>query len=328
MAKKHNVKVNRGSFKLVGTVFGTKEPKRFFKNMVFESGSEKNQLTFGVKTSKINDSFVSLEGFTQKIARFNKYDNTTKTNLQQEVSWNTRFDFDEEGYTPSFGTKINLDGGEMVTLFQYDACEELRDSLVDGMSVYVEGDTKFVHYKKGDEVKRWKSLEVRKIYKQDKPINFDSADFTEKNLFMQEFIFMGIEQEMDFATNKPTGRAIVSGKVVTSESVEDVTFVIEDKKLISNMRSKLKPYYCIKATGRLISSVVEEDEVKADDDGWGAEEDFETKKHKSFKEWLITKVDPASIDKDTYSEAVLASVTQAEDDFGDFSTDDDDDVWE
>lgn len=326
---KHNVKVTKGSFKLVGKVKLSKDPKRFFKHFEFDSGTEKNQLTFGIETSESNESFVSLEGFTQKTAKFNKFDVKTRTNLKEEVSWNSRFDFEKDGYAPMFGTKIALNGkDEMVVLFQYDACEELKESLIDGMSVYVEGNTKFSHYSKDGEVKRYKTLDLTKIYKQDKDLDFGVEDFVEKNMFEQEIIFMEIEKEMDFETNKETGRFIVLAKIVTSESVEDTQFIIADAKLASLIRKNLKPYNAIKVSGRLMTQVIEEEAVEADT--WGDDESFDEKPHEvKFREWVITKAYPDTLDKETYSEAVLASVTQAEDDFGNTVAveDDNDDVW-
>jgi len=146
-------------------------------------------------------------------------------------------------------------------------------------------------------------------------------------------IFMSIEQETDPETDKPTGRAILYAKIVTYDSVEDVDFIVENKKLISKLRSKIKPYHSFKALGRLVTRLEEEDvEVETgDDDDWGVEEDIDNKpSHVSFREMVITKVYPESIDKETYSKEVLASITQAEEDYGDeFDDDDDDDeIWD
>jgi len=333
---KHNVKKTRGTFKLVGDVKMSKDPKRFFKNYSFESGTKKNVLNFGVKTSNANESYVQLEGFTQKVAKFGKWDNKAKKRTEKEVSWASRLDFEEEGFSPNFGTRMNLtdDKENIVSLFQFDACEELKDGLRDGMSVYVEGDTKFTSYKKEGEVRRHKALALNKIYKQDKPIDFDAEDFKEENRFQQEFIYMGIEQEI--VDDKPTGRGLVSAKIVTDETVEDTEFVVENKALIQTMKTKLKPYYAIKAVGRLVTKVEEGEtpkEVVKQEAGWGDDEDFEEVGNSvKFKEWVITKLLKESLDTDTYSEEVLASITVAEEEYGDVnwddSTDDDDDVWE
>lgn len=335
MAKKHNVKVTRGTFKLVGKVKGVNS-KRFFENKVFDTGSERNKVNFAVCTSPTNESYVTLEGFAQKVAKFNKYDNKKKENLTKEVSWNDRFDVagtkDFEGFNPMFGTRINLtDESDIATLFQYDACQELKESLTDGMSVYVEGSLGFTSSKKNDEVTRYKNLNVTKIYKQKEDIDFDSEKFTEENLFKQTIIFMAIDQEKNPENDKATGRFIISAKIVTADGVEDAEFIMVNKELATKIKGRLKPYNAIDVVGRLVTKVEEEEKTESvEEKGWGDEEDFDnTPSVIRFKEMIITKALPDTIDTETYSESVLASITQAEEDYGDLSSssDDDDEVW-
>ena len=334
MAKKHNVKVNRGTFKLVGKVKGV-EDDRFFKAYTFDSGSQKNAMSFSIKTDKNNESYVNLEGWVCKLAKFNKWDREAKKSLSRECSWEERFDFDEEGFDPSWGTRLKMDNkkdSSITTLFQYDACDELKDSLKDDMSVFVEGATEFSHYTKDGDVKRAKKLNITKMYRQEKDIDFESDKFKEENRFKQEFIFMGIEKELNPEDDKATGRFIVSAKVVTNESVEDVEFVLENKKLAENLRKKVKPYTAITSIGRLVTRVEDDVEEVEEEDGWGDEKDMDGSGSTTrYREWIITKVYQESIDTDTYSEEVLASITQAEDDYGDFNSDeddDDDDTWD
>ena len=70
---KHGVRQTRGTFKLVGKVFGTKSD-RFFKTTTFDTGTTKNAINFGVKTSKNNETYVTLEGYDSKTIKFQKYD--------------------------------------------------------------------------------------------------------------------------------------------------------------------------------------------------------------------------------------------------------------
>jgi len=328
MAKKHNVKVTRGTFKLVGKVKGT-QSNRFFENKTFDSGATRNKVNFAIMTSETNETYVSVEGFLQKVAKFNKWDNKTRTNATKELPWSDRFDYDEKefkGFNPMFGTRINLTGDGIATLFQYDACEEIKDGIEDGMSVYVEGSTKFSSYAKDGEVSRYKNLEITKIYKQKNDVDFEADGYKEENMFKQEFVFMAINQELDPETDKSTGRFIVEGKVVTSDGLEDVEFFLEDKKLAGNLKKRLKPYTGITVLGRLITKVEEGEEVEViEDDGWGEEEDFDnTPNTTKFREMIITKALPDTIDTDSFTEKILATLIQAEEDFGDLSDDDDD----
>jgi len=336
MAKKHNVKLTKGTFKLVGKVKGTAS-KRFFENKTYDSGAEKNKLNFAISTSPTNESYVQLEGFVQKVAKFNKFDGKTKTNSTKETSWNTRFDVADEpefdGYSPMFGTKLSFTGDvkDAISLFQYDACQELKDSLEDGMSFYVEGNLSFSSQKKDGEVRRYRNLDVTKAYKQEKDVDFEDAKFAEMNKFKQEIIFMGIEQEKNPETDKATGRFLLSAKIVTSDGVEDTEFVVTDKELASKFKARVKPYNAITVEGRLITRAEEEAvEATKDSEVWGEPEEFDSSPHVTrFRELVITTVLATTLDTETYSEKVLASITQAEDDFGAIasSEESEDDVW-
>jgi hypothetical protein len=333
MAKKHNVKVCKGTFRIIGNVVGVSSD-RFFKSMTFDSGASKNQCTFGLESSPKNVNYVTVDGFDGKEAWFSKWDNVLKSNDIKKVAWDDRFNFSEDGYNPFFGTRIGVELDEnnkpiISTLFGYDAAQELSATLEDGMGIYTEGQIVYTSYAKGDELKRYKNFVPQKVYAQNKPIDFESEKFKEENRFEQELIFMAIEQEKDPETNKATGRFILSSKIVTRDGVEDAEFIIEDKSLADKIRKGLKPYNSISVLGRLVTKVEEAD--TSDDDAWGDDEDMGGGNTIKFREMIITKAYPTSIDKESYSEEILASITQAKDDFGDTESDTedgDDDVWE
>jgi len=335
MAKKHDLKVCKGSFKLIGNVKGVTSD-RFFSQMTFESGRTKNQVNFGVETSPNNVSFVSVEGFDADKAKFSKYDSKEKKNYTEEVDWEDRFEFDMEGYQPFFGTRVGMDldakgKPTIMNMFGYDAAQELAERLADEMGVYVEGQIKFSSYKKGDELKRYKNFIATKVYAQKSEVDFEDEKFKEENRFEQEIVFVGIDQEKDPQTNKPTGRFIVDAKIVTYDGVEDTTFIVEDKDLAGKMKKGLKPYYGIQVLGRLVTKIEEDEDAGSSDDAWGDDEDMDNHGGIKFKEMVITKAYPASIDKESYSEEKLLSIKKAEDDFGDVAdTDnggDEEEVW-
>ena len=332
MAKKHDLKVCKGTFRLIGNVKGVGSD-RFFKTTTFEkSGVSKNQTSFGVETSKNNINYVVVEGFDGKEAWFSKWDAKTKTNDIKKVDWDDRFEFNEEGYQPFFGTRLGLELDEkgkptIVTMFGYDAAQELSAALEDDMGVYIEGQINYTSYKKGDEIKRYKNFSPQKIYAQKEMVDFDSDKFKEENRFEQEIVFISIEQEKDAETSKPTGRFLLYAKIVTRDGVEDATFVVEDKSLADKIRKGLKPYYGIQVMGRLVTKV--ENAEETEDDAWGDDEDLEGGNTLKFREMIITKAYPQSIDKESYSEEKLLSIKQAEEDFGDSDDgEDDEDVWE
>jgi len=333
MAKKHDLKVCKGTFRIIGNVVGVGSD-RFFQALTFDSGASKNQCTFGLESSPKNVNYVTVDGFDGKEAWFSKWDKDTKTNSIEKVDWDDRFNFEKEGYQPFFGTRIGLeldDKGKphISTMFGYDAAQEVSASLEDGMGLYVEGQISYSSYKKGDELKRYKNFVPQKVYAQSKPIDFDSDKFKEENRFEQEIVYIDIEQEKDAETNKPTGRFILTAKIVTRDGVEDTTFIVEDKSLADKIRKGLKPYYGIQVLGRLVTKVEEAD--TSSDDAWGNDEDMGGGNQIKFREMIITKAYPTSIDKESYTEEKLASIKKAEDDFGDSSDDSDDnadEVWD
>lgn len=330
MAKKHNVKVCKSSFKLVGNVKGTKSD-RFFRSTTFDSGRTKNQVSFALQSSVGNENYVQLEGFDMNEASFSKWDKDSKTNDVKKVPWDDRFEFSENGYNPFFGIRMGLElddkGKSIVTsMFQYDACQEIGDNLTDGVGLYTEGEVQYKSYIKDGERKRQRNLVPQKIYMQSKPVDFESEKFKEENRFEQELVWIGIDQEKDPETDKPTGRFIVTAKIVTRESVEDAEFIVEDKSLANNLKKNMKPYYGINVLGRIITRV---EDAEEEEDAWGEDDDMGGNNVARFRELVITKAYPASIDKESYSEEKLASIKQAEDDFGDDieESGDDEEVW-
>ena len=98
-------------------------------------------------------------------------------------------------------------------------------------------------------------------------------------------------------------------------------FIIENKDLANKFRKTLKPYYAIKVSGHIVSTV--QTEEVSDDDGWGEEDSMEKASSPVKIEFIITGAKGASIDKELYTEekitAAMAKITQAnkaKNDFG------------
>lgn len=331
MAKKHDLKVCKTKFVIVGNVSGTKSD-RFFQSMTFDSGRSKNTCSFGLESSPGNINYVTVDGFDGDEAWFSHWDKDTKTNSIEKVSWDDRFSFDKDGFQPFFGTRLGLDLDEkgkpnIVTMFGYDAAQEISATLEDGMALYVEGQISYTSHKKGDELRRYKNFVPQKVYLQKAPVDFDSEKFKEENRFEQDIVYLGIEQEKDEETKKPTGRFFLFAKVITRDGAEDATFIVQDKSLADKIKKGLKPYYGITVLGRLVTRVEEAEE--SSDEAWGDDEDMSGDSVVRFREMIITKAYPQSIDKESYSEEKIEALKKAEDDFGnDTSSDDDDEVWD
>ena len=324
------IKMSKGKFKLAGLVNGTGREK-FITTKTFDTGTTRQTCNFGVKTSEKNETWVTVEGFDSKKAKFQKYDNKEKKSYTKEVSWDDRFNFQEDGYRPIFGIAVNFEENNYKTLFSFDAVDELETELTDNMPVYIEGNIDYRSWKndKG-EVRRFTTFKPTKIRKSTKDIDFNSDGFEELNLFEQDIIFIDVNPHPE-----QSDKFILEANVVTGTKaepkVEDVEFIISDKKLATTLKKNLKPYNAVTVFGRLVNSVQEED-VPKDDDVWGEDDaEFTTASAPRIREMIITKVYKNTIDKTSYSENVISNIKNATDSFGDTEWDDDkgidDDVW-
>jgi hypothetical protein len=329
MTKKHDLKCTYGKFKFVGKVFGV-EKQNFYKEMTFDSGSLKRECNFGIETSKGNKLFVKCEGFVPKNnkAVFSKWDATNKKRLIKEVDWDKRKMFKEEGYYPNFGVKVGLETDEKghltnyISHFGYDACEEIQMNLVDDMSVIIEGKVNYSSYVKNGEKKQYVNYLVEKIYVLKNDIDFDAENFKEENKFQQTIVYTGIEKH-------PTadGEFLLNAKIITSDGVEDVEYIIKSNKVANPVKKNLKPYNAIDVLCR-VTSIAKDDEDIEEDDAWGDDEDIDTPTQSYVREIVVTKVYKNSLDKDTYSQEKIDAIKVADEDFGDSIEDDDEDVWE
>lgn len=317
------VKISRGKFQLAGFVNGT-EREKFIDVRTFDSGRTRQTCNFGVKTSEKNETWVTVEGFDNTKARFSKYDNKEKKRYTKEVSWEDRFNFQEEGYRPFFGVALAFEENNYKNLFQFDAVDELEAELTDGMPVYVEGNIEYRSWKNDQgEVRRYTTFKPTKVRKSTKEIDFNSENFEEKNLFEQDIIFIDINPHPEQKDKFVLEANIVTGSK-KEPKVEDVEFIIDNKKLATTLKKNLKPYHAVTVFGRLVNTVTEE-EVPVDDDVWGEDEaEFTTVSAPRIREMIITKVYKNTIDTTTYSEEIIQNIKNATESFGDTEWDDED----
>jgi hypothetical protein len=317
---KHNVRQTKGVFRLKGNVVGVNRDD-FFKNKLTSTGKDMNIISFGVKTSEENTTYVRLQGMTDHEAKFNKYDKENKKNILETVAWDDRFDFSKEGFQPQFGVRFGIDRDEKGNLtdqgvyFPYDVCLELKEKLKDDMGIFIQGQidySSFFSEKNGEKVKiTGRQFKPTSIYSTKQDIDFGAEDFEEENVFKQEIIFMNIEK-----STEEEGKFLIQTKIVTYSSVEDVEFVTRNAKLVNQFKKALKPYYMIEVTGRLVSKIsIEENQEK--EEVWGEDiTNFDRVNAPRIKEMLITGAKPSTIDKDTYNAEIIDSIIKAENDFG------------
>lgn len=339
-----NLPETKGNFQIKGIVKGTKKEK-FYTEKKTRTGRDMRVVNFGLEYDKGRDWYLGFTGTEQDNVYFYKKPETKGAKgTSKPVSWANRFKFAEDPKNEGFRligknlglTKVTNEKGELVNdkkvLTDYDACGEIHDKLTDGESVFIKGTLSYRSNRddKGS-IKRYKSMNPTQI-SLCAPCNFDDEKYKAQNNFNQVIVFMGIEKEMD--NNKETGRYVVSGKVVTYSNIEDVEFILDpvneaQKKLAMTLRKKVKPYWGIKVSGNIVSSIKTE-EVAADD-GWGEEDEIDKASEPVKYEYIITGADPQSIEREVYSQAAIEDAMQrirnankAEENYG---NDSDDSGW-
>ena len=345
MARLFDLPETKGQFQLRGIVSGT-ESDRFFTERQVKNNKMMRIVNFGVDYNFDNRLYVNITGLEQdNVYFYNKDKKDTK-----KIPWGNRFNFNSEGYNligMNVGVKKKIDPntGEPVNdkkvLPDYDACEEIHNNLRDGCTVFVRGDLSYRSYinRSGDKVSSI-NLSARQVSLA-KDVDFTDEKFIEKNDFNQVIVFVGIDREMD-NDSKPTGRYIVSAKIVTYSTIEDAEFIIKDSKLANMFKKNLKPYNAIKVSGHMIAEA--EVDVVQDEDEWGESDAMERIASPVRREFIITGAKGSSVDRDTYTEENIAEAIVAinnnnkaeqvfdnnnnnDDDWGNFTEEDEASAW-
>lgn len=336
----------KGQFQLAGIVSGT-ESNRFYDERPLKSNPNKmmRMVSFGVDYNFDKKLFINMLGIEQDNVYFYSKDKKET----KKIGWANRFNFNDDSYRMigvNIGVerKIDPSTGESSNnkkiLSDYDACGEVVSHLHDGQSVFVRGDLSFRSYinKNGDKVSSI-NLTPKQISRMN-DLDFTSEDYHERSDFNQVIIFMGINQEKD-DNGKSTGRFVVEAKIVTYNTIEDAEFIIKDSKLANLFRKNLKPYNSIKVSGHM--SVELETETVEDEDNWGEADAMERINTPVRREFVITGAKGNTIDRDTYTEENIGAAIMAinnskkaekdfnvssdlDDDWGDVSLDDEDDL--
>lgn len=326
----------KGAFQLKGVVTGTLKDK-FFKELRTRSNKDMRIVNFGIKYADGKTMYVNLQGMEQENVYFSK--SSGKKGEKPEiakVSWVDRFSYNRDGFRligKNIGVKKKVDeSGNMVNdkkiLTDFDACREIAENLKDDVSVFTRGSIDYSSMIDNNGNKRTYTKLIPNQVSLCQDVNFNDPNFTQQNDFNQVIIFMGIDQEKE--NEKPTGRFIVTAKIVTYSTIEDVQFIIENKDIANKFKKSLKPYYAIKVSGHMVEAEQVET-VSADDDDWGEEDAIEKVKAPVKYEFIITGAKGSTVEKELYTEqnvteaiAKIANAHKAESDFGGNS---DEDEW-
>lgn len=298
----------KGEFKTRGLITGTTKDK-FYQAKQTKSNKIRKSLHFGLKIQEDGASvYCDLAGQEQDNVYFYKKGDSKKgiKGVSQKVNFKTRNLFKEEGFEP-IGVKVGIEQyidekgalkNKNIPMFEFDAVDYLKDNLKEDMPVFIRGNmefSSFVNGSTGDKVRMTKFVPSQ-ISGVTTDLNLSDEKYNPTNDFIQTIIFMDLTLD---DSNKEDIKGILSAKIVTYSTIEDVEFIIRDQKIFKTFKKNLKQYNAIKVFGK-IHNKVEKEEVE--DDGWGTQNNTFENKNKSFiKELLILGADPSSLDKETYN---------------------------
>ena len=343
----------KGTYQLKGIVSGVKK-EGFYKETKTKTGRDFRMVKFGLAYNEDDKPFNTfINGTQQDNVYFSKRNDDGKT-VTEKVPWTERFTFKRDGYRligKNVGvTKVVNSEGNIVndkkSLTDFDCCKELSQYLKDGTSLFTKGSIDFSSFVDDKGNKRSSVKLVPNQLSLCSDIHFKDENYKQQNDFNQIIVYTGIDQEKD-ENEKPTGRFVVSAKIVTYKTIEDAEFFIENKDLANIFRKKLKPYYAIKVNGNMVTRI-ETESVTDDEDNWGEEDAMEKANSPVRYEFIVTGAKPSTIEKELYSEEKIAEAiaainraNKAEADFGntssdsddwgsgtDLDVDDDDDAWD
>lgn len=337
----------KGTFQVKGLVKGV-EKEKFYTSKATKTGKDFRNVNFGCMYDDKKSVYVNLNGMPQQDVYFSKRDPNTKKTDTKPIPWANRDKFKEEGYR-MIGVNVGLEKivdkeGNTVNdkkdMTPYDACEYIKDYLMDNSSVFIRGKLEFSSFIDSEGNIRRSVKYVPGQISLCKEVKFDeySDDNKPTHDFTQNIVFMGIDKEK--VDDKETGRFIVSAKIVTYNDIVDTEFILTNSKFAKTLRSNLKPYNALTVHGKIeVSNNVEE---VVEDDDWGDSNPMKSVNSPTKIELIITGGDKDSIDKETYTEKnvaeamkkiraskeadnkfVVESETDDSDSWGEVATDDD-----
>jgi hypothetical protein len=330
-AEKQELQQTYSSFTLKGIVGGLNKQNAFRTGEVKKGknkGKGTQSVAFQVQTSKVNNVRVELFGMEPEHVYISK-DEKVQKGQKRETK---KLEYAKRNKIPEGWSLIGIqtglekdDNGKNIlkTFCDYDAAEYIYENLEDGQSIYVNGVIQHSEYEAQDgTMKKQTKFIVKKIYLENKPIDFDADGFEEVAVFEEEIIFV------DSDVDRKEGIVVVSAYVVDyKKDFELAQFVIRPEgnekieKTANAFAKKVKFGSFIKVAGNVINKVETEEVEEEDDNPFGGERPVGLPGGmKTFlSELRITYADNSTYEPEKYSEDdfVKEELVQEEQIFGD-----------
>lgn len=311
-ARLFDLQETKGIFQLKGIVTGH-DKDTFYKESKTKTQKDMRRVNFGVTFDREKTTYISMQGMTQDKVYFSKQVKKGEKGETVSVAWADRHTFKRDDFGligTKVGVKKTVDGkgntvNDKKVLTDFDACKEVGENLKDNQSVFIKGKLEFSSYKADNGEMRKSTKLVPNQISLCKDVDFGEDEFEAVHDFTQTIIFTGIDQEKE--NDKPTGRFVVSAKIITYSTIEDAEFIVADSSLANIFRKNLKPYYAIEVWGKL--DVASQTEEVEDEDDWGESNNMNKQLTPTRREFVITGAKRSSVDKETYSEEAIEAAT-------------------
>ena len=276
----------KGTFKLIGKVTNIDRENNYVEKIAERGkrkGDPQRQLRFGVRTSTTNEIQVGMFSYEpEEVFLWNstkRKDNPSYKGERVEYSkWSkNRKNYEQSGTVP-LQTKIGIEyatdeKGKLKVQTQnlptYDAMEYIHEHLYNGDSIVVEGDISYNTYEnKQGQMVTSTNYNVTSLFKLKKEVDFESEDFEETSLFVQEMVFVDAENFKKESKAEITGRIIAYNKQYVDADFT-INYEHDDeantfKKMAEAYAKAVKFGSLIKVHGNIVNRAVT-NMVEADD---------------------------------------------------------------
>ena len=347
--QKQEIPAMRGTFAIRGIVTSFDKVEGFERKT--KNGKNMREISFDVTSSEGNVHRMRLQAFTSDKVYFSgkrKKENGEEERVTQEVAWNERLKFKEEGLLPidrvSFGLEKEVDPetgkeeNKKETMFTYDAIEKIYNLLTVGASVYVRGNIQVEEYTKqnGEKGNATKFFPTQ-ISLTQKPIDFNAEDFKEQAVFELNAIAEEIEES-------GSDEFTITGLVIGNQKLGRQTLMFkndpslpEDFKLeewVNPLRNfkRAKKYIAATFVGYIVNTVNVEEEEEDGVDEWGIKKSSKSILRRTVnshrREFLCTGIVSGTVDNETYTEEsvdkFISQFIKPKDEFGEIASNADD----
>ena len=299
------LKQHQGTFEASGVIFNMGS-EHAFKDIVMKNKKSMKIANIGLRISDGESMFLTLNGMEQDNVYFSKSGAKGEKSQTEKIEWAKRNRFNKEGFR-LIGVSLALAKGEdgknvaVKNFTQFDAVDEIKENLKDGVSVFVKGKIEFGSFldEKSGELKKTVKYVPNAIYLSGKDIDFQDAKFEKSAGFAQPVLVTGLRKE--------DGKNLIDFGIVGYKSYEESTMEANDS-LYEALKTKLKKGASITITG-VIKTSQNVEVVSAE--VWGEESKVGKAKSSGKVVMLATGARPETMDVETYAKKPLAEYLDA-----------------